>query len=530
MRAISKATRRRTDHRLRRGRPRRGDAGFTFIELVVAMAIAGIVLPAFFMLARNLNQQSVAIGDTVTAVQQGQTAAEALYPILHSATTVLAGSNATTLCARAFNGYDQGNEIPNVALIESQLIPPAAPGDDAELATTLVYESQNPQGQTTYSTKEIGTYYAVPSTTVFMYGFNGGATSAPTTSDATGPTGPTGPTGGDGLQWTYDPASLVNQVGSTTSTSTPPSTTTSTPAAGFVPGTPCQQAAQATNGYEYTDVVAVHVDVSFVAGPRQPTQGFAAAHPTSFETTIALQNSTGAAAPTSTIGFTFPGTIIDGESSTINAEISPPPAGNGAGTVAFDISINGVLQSTSCSAVPVNNGVASCVFQPTAFGAPGSNCSSGGIVTATYSGDTSLLSSTSPQTCFTSMIATAIQNGGSAIQPGYSASSATVIPVVTPLNASSYADPGGDSLQVIPWFCTAQPPSNVTPDQSTACTQQTTKAISKAPSNWTGSFGFSNLNAPSTDYVYFEMIYNPPTSPNTILLGTTAWTAGYLAN
>lgn len=307
--ARSRANRRARSRVSSRGDP--GEQGFTIVELLVTLLVVAIVLPLAFGLIRNLLQQSQNVGDTIAGVQQDQTAGEALLQYLHGTTVILPGSNATTLDASILAGVGS-TATPYTATLQASLTNSASPNGDATFTTTLT-----PQGGTGHS---IGTYYAVNSSSVFTYYYN-------------------------------------DSTSTTTSTST--STSTSLPAGLAATSTP-------TNA-QLSEIVAVGVSVTFLAGPHVPTEGYQAVHPTTFQTTIYLQNATGAPAPTSSTVVKFTGGNQVGSSITATATVSPVPDGGG---ISFSVELSGSAVSVCTSQVPVSTttGTATCTFTPSTVG------------------------------------------------------------------------------------------------------------------------------------------------------------------
>ena len=141
---------------------------------------------------------------------------------------------------------------------------------------------------------------------------------------------------------------------------------------------------------ELSEVVAVGIDVTFLAGPHKPTYGFHAVHASNFETTIYLQNSAGAPAPTTMTTITGPtGTVAAGSPLTVTATVSPTPTGSDQGLVTFTVTLSGspLADCTSPVDVAATSDAATCTFTPATGGTYD--------VTAAFSGTDLLEPSTS---------------------------------------------------------------------------------------------------------------------------------------
>lgn len=142
---------------------------------------------------------------------------------------------------------------------------------------------------------------------------------------------------------------------------------------------------------ELSEIVAVSMEVKFLAGPHVPAPGYQSVRTTNFDTTIYLQNAAGSPAPSTTITVTPPSNPQLSSSQTVLATVSPVPDG---GTISFSVTLGGAPLSVCTSPVAVNtsNGEATCVFTP--------NSSGTYSVTATYSGTSDFQPSTSSATTF----------------------------------------------------------------------------------------------------------------------------------
>ncbi|MDA8291340.1 MAG: prepilin-type N-terminal cleavage/methylation domain-containing protein [Actinomycetota bacterium] len=313
-------------------RARRGDGGFTFIELLVAMAVLAIIVPVIYGLIGNLSQQSVDLHDTMLGLKQDQTAGNALLEYLHGAVTVLPGSTPTTLIASIEAGYNTTTGTQDIATLEAQLVPPSGSNADASFVVSIT-----PQGGTPHP---IGTYYVVNGANPFTYYYYAAAGTAAPSCGATTPTTTTNPPDATGqeLVAVHDPCAVL------------------------------------------ANVVAVGVDVTFLAGPQKPLQGFQAIQPTTFQTTVYLQNAN-APAPTTATAVTYPN-ISPTYGTTVAFTVTVTPAPDG-GTVTAVVTFGGSTISNSCSGATTLSatGQASCSFFASYRGTY--------TVTATYSGATS---------------------------------------------------------------------------------------------------------------------------------------------
>lgn len=314
----------------RRSGGEEGEGGFTIAEMAVTLLVTSIIIVLAFGFVTNLLQQATNVRDTMQGVQQDQTAGEGLLQFLHSAIDVLSGSNATTLNASILAGVS--SETPGTATFSAQLTNSASPNLDAVFSTTV---TPCPVSASTCSTpRTIDDYDAVNSSAVFTYYYN---------------------------NYSVTPVVLA-------STNTP------------------------TNA-ELSEIVAVGVDVTFLAGPHVPIEGFQAVRPSNFQTTVYLQNAAGAPSPTTTTTLSYsPTSPLANSPLTVTATVASGTAFPDGGTVNFTVSTGGSALSvcTSAAQVSTSNGQATCTFTPLTSGAY--------IVSATFSGTDDFQPSTSPPT------------------------------------------------------------------------------------------------------------------------------------
>src|ERR1017187_1652005 len=125
------------------------EGGFTIMETVVTMAIVTAILAIVLGVVTNLFQQGQNVKDTITGVQQDQTAGQALTQYLHSAIVILPGSSATTLKASILAGINS-SDTPLTATLLAVLTNSASPKLDATFTTTLTPDGGNASTVSTY--------------------------------------------------------------------------------------------------------------------------------------------------------------------------------------------------------------------------------------------------------------------------------------------------------------------------------------------------------------------------------------------
>jgi hypothetical protein len=359
--------------RFHQARARRADdGGFTIMETVVTMAIVTAILGIVLGIITNLFQQSENVRDTMTGVQQDQTAGQALTQYLHSTTVILPGSNAATLNASILAGIN-GSDTPDTATLSAVLTNSASPKRDATFSTTLtpngghasvinIYDVVNSVTIANCMTVLNGTGVTGPSggfpnvvsgmlitgpgiaTRTTVMGISGNSLTLSTNATATGTVSLT--FGSGGFTYYYD----------NYSTSPVSLSSTATPGSG---------------GIEYSEIVAIGIDIEFLAGPNVPTEGFQADRPTTFQTTVYLQNSAGAPAPSTTTTPAASGTVAIGQPLSVTATVTANGGQPDGGSVTFSVSLGG--SSLSVCTSPVNLNVttdqATCTFTPASSGA-----------------------------------------------------------------------------------------------------------------------------------------------------------------
>lgn len=307
--------------RAARAARRHGDAGFTLVEVLVSMVILGLVVPGVLLITRNLSQQATNIGTDVQGVQEDQTAGEALYPYLQSATAVLADSTGTYLDAEINLGFDKDNAIPNTARLQVTL-EPAPIGQQTTLVTSITPTAGPGQTAVTHS---VGTYFALYEPNAFIYYYNT----------------PNGPSG------VSNPSALAVAPSSTVSPTV-----------------------------QISDIVEVEVNITFLAGPNKPLIGYKQIQESHYNTTVYLENAIGSHSKQTDLNLIAPGQILYSSAtlSYLQAVISPAPD---VGTVVFTVDTSSMSgPQVVCAAAAVLGGVATCPFNAPGWG--------GGTATAQY--------------------------------------------------------------------------------------------------------------------------------------------------
>ncbi|MGA2528184.1 MAG: Ig-like domain repeat protein [Acidimicrobiales bacterium] len=349
------------------------DEGYTMIEVLVTMFVLSIIVVFALGFMTNLLQQATNVHDTMQGVQQDQTASEGLLQYLHAANDVLYGSNATTLVANISAGVVSGAVQSDT--LTATLTNSGSPGLDATFATSI---SPCPAGATSCNTPSIVLDYdAVNSNTVFTYFYN---------------------------NYAVTPVVLA-------STNTPTSA-------------------------QLSEIVAVGVNVTFLAGPHVPIEGFQAVRPSNFITTVYLQNASGAQAltTTTTVAESPAGSVV-GTPVTLTATVTAAGSFPDGGTVTFTVSTGGSALSlcTTEEVLNTSNGQAACTFTPSVSGSysvtaafSGTNSyqpSSGTTPFNVLQGTTTTLTSTAPvksgkQWTFTATATVVTNPGGAPVTSG----------------------------------------------------------------------------------------------------------------
>jgi hypothetical protein len=381
--------------RFHAARARREDeGGFTIVETVVTMAIVTAILGIVLGVVTNLFQQSQNVRDTVTGVQQDQTAGQALTQYLHSTIVVLPGSDATTLNASILAGINS-SDVPGTATLSAVLTNSSSSKLDATFQTTLTPDGGN--------SSTVNTYDAVNSVTVGSVSTAVNSTSVSVPSGGFPGVGSGMVVSGTGIA----PQTTVAGISGSTLTLSTAATATGTVtltfgSAGFTyyynnyTTTPVSLSSTTTpgsGGVEYSEIVAIGIDITFLAGPHTPTEGFQADRPSNFQTTVYLQNSSGAPAPTTSVAVASSGTVASGQPLTVVATVTANGVQADGGNVTFTVtSPGGSVLSVCTSPVDVNvtTGQADCTFTP----AGGGNY----IVAAAFSGTSDLQPSTGSNT------------------------------------------------------------------------------------------------------------------------------------
>lgn len=481
-----------------RARARREeDGGFTIVETVITMAIVTAILGIVLGVVTNIFQQSQNVKDTVSGVQQDQTAGQALTQYLHSATDILAGSNATTLEASIYAGITS-TDTPQISQLAAVLTNSASVHQDGLFTITLT-----PKGGTAST---VNTYDVVNSLTVANVSTVAGS---PTLTVASGGF----PNVLSGMLVTgtgIGPATTVLGIAGNTITMSANATASGTVTLTFGSGgftyyynnystTPVSLSSTTTpgsGGVQYSEIVAIGIDVEFLAGPNIPTEGFEADRPSNFETTVYLQNSSGQPAPATATALAASGTIATGQPLNVTATVTATGAIPDGGTVSFTVTNpSGNVVSSACSQpvyLNTSTGTAICTFTPTVNGTY--------TVAGTYSGTSDFQpSSGSASIPVTTTTATSLSVSGSG-----SGSNAT-LSITATVTASNGATPTGSVAFKLSGGSGCSP---------TACTT-TVSLGSGGTASWSKS-GLSTFNSYS-----LTANFNDPT--NTYQPSSASW-------
>jgi len=216
------------------------EAGFTLIEMVVGLLILTVISSIAFTVITQLMSEGQAITDSVVGIQQSDRANESILQYLRGVTSFIgATQTASSLSANSNVGYNSGQVVGGTTLP-----PPYGPVNDVLSATWTAGSGRTDATFTVTINSNVFTeYYARPVVVA----------------------GVTQPT------FTYY---KDNGAGGLTALTSP------------VPA--CA----------YPEIYAVGIQVSFLAGPQRPTEGYAADQATTLLTTIYLRNPTNAASTT----------------------------------------------------------------------------------------------------------------------------------------------------------------------------------------------------------------------------------------
>jgi prepilin-type N-terminal cleavage/methylation domain-containing protein len=240
---------------------RRGDAGFSLVELVVALAVMAVVVGLTVGFIIGLEQQQVNVDATVAGSRQAQLAAQEVVQYLRAAATPTAGAGVTETSTEAmFPAYIgsgvTGSPAPSTAELTVQYVPGTGAGSDVSGEGRLQVTFQGSK-----SSRVVDTFYVLapnlstrpPYTPIFRYE-------------------------------SYDP----NNPGQLHYMAMP--------AGGIT-----QQCA-------LSQIVAIEIDASFFAGPSDtPTRGYAVDTASTVDTTIFLRNTKSVYGSTTTTWVPPPG-------------------------------------------------------------------------------------------------------------------------------------------------------------------------------------------------------------------------------
>lgn len=149
----------------------RSDAGFSLVEMLIAMFVFAIIVPIAFGAMRNLTEQSVATNHLALSMEQDQTAGQSLVQFLHTATVVEPSSTASSLSAEVATGFEAATGTAGTALLTATCTP-SGTADVGELVVTLDPTGGEPSSTRTFS---VETPTATSSTEcgLFRYGTGG---------------------------------------------------------------------------------------------------------------------------------------------------------------------------------------------------------------------------------------------------------------------------------------------------------------------------------------------------------------------
>ena len=266
-----------------------GDDGFTIMEMVVTMLILSIIVALIMAFMTNLFQQATNVRDTMSGVQQDQTAGEGLLKYLHSTIAVLPGSNATTLDASILAGVN-GSSTPQTATFSAALTDPGSAALDATFATSITAAGG------TGATSTVQDYDAMSPESIANVSTVSGSTAISVTSG-----GFQGVLAGMNVSGTgIASGTTVTSVSNNTLNLSTAATATGTATLSFgQPFTyyynnssvtpPVLATTTSPTNAQLAEIVAVAINVTFLSGPHVPTEGFKAVRPSTFQTTVYLR-------------------------------------------------------------------------------------------------------------------------------------------------------------------------------------------------------------------------------------------------
>ena len=252
-----------------------GDGGFTLVEMVVVILILGIVFAITSSLLISFNQQTTNIRYSLAGVTQANLAGQTFVQYLRGATEVLPAYNsvgaqvapsATEFDAIVSEGFDATTSTSNCTNLDALWFLPPGARADAQFDVTFDVPAAGPA--------------------------NGK---------------PTPP-----LPWSsISPGAAVPTAYTPASSCTPASSTSRTVATYYAYAAQSMATNPVFTYYAYdstsklyalpiedpvpacaiSEIVAVGVHVTFLAGPQLPTQGFAADQPTTLDTIVYLRGS-----------------------------------------------------------------------------------------------------------------------------------------------------------------------------------------------------------------------------------------------
>jgi prepilin-type N-terminal cleavage/methylation domain-containing protein len=270
---------------------RRDDSGLTLIELIVTLLVVSIVMTLSALLIVNVNQQSSSMLDTIKGIQSETGAEQSFVQYLQGATELLAlynksgtqiGPSATEMDMVVNEGFIATNTngqtnnwsgnagaqyLSNCTNLDALWTVPTTPGADAQFLVGQDIPSTGPPDTAPWS--------SVAANGTGPYSFNPVSPCAPTTvlrslSDYYALST---------QSMTVDPVFTYWKWGAATGSTlanVPPGLNQLPLSGGVIPAV-C-----------LSEVAAVGIHITFLAGPQTPKEGFAADQPTTLHTLVFL--------------------------------------------------------------------------------------------------------------------------------------------------------------------------------------------------------------------------------------------------
>jgi hypothetical protein len=300
----------------------------TLVELIVVMLVMSIVMTLSTLLIINVNQQTSNMLDTVQGVEQATEANLTLVQYLRGASQLLAvynsagtqiGPSATELDVVANEGFNTGVSTNNYGVrnsyqsnctnIDAMWYVPSSPVNaDAQFAVTFDAPGSGPPNSSPWTTARVPPGLT-PQNGAGPYSFNPASPCSPTVGFRTVST-----YYADSAQslvsdpvftyWAWSTTAASTTTTSVASSNIPPGLIQLPLTSGGSPGAP-----NVLPACSLTEVAAIGVHVTFLAGPQRPREGYAADEPTTVNTLIFLRGSSTSGATTTTSSTTTTTTI-----------------------------------------------------------------------------------------------------------------------------------------------------------------------------------------------------------------------------